>query len=97
MNQVAGKFAFLKPVEELRIWYGIVVSLWQIEFKTALLASVCELTKLSMAQATTITYGVKTGVSYTDLIWELLFFYKAQRSEMLFGFVKNCFKVFLSF
>ena len=26
MNQVAGKFAFLKPVEELRIWYGIAVS-----------------------------------------------------------------------
>ena len=25
MNQVAGKFAFLKP-EELCVWYGIVVS-----------------------------------------------------------------------
>ena len=29
MNQVAGKFAFLKPEEELHIWCGIVVSvLW---------------------------------------------------------------------
>ena len=26
MNQVAGKFAFLKPEEELCIWYGIAVS-----------------------------------------------------------------------
>ena len=26
MTQVAGKFAFLKPDEELLIWYGIVVS-----------------------------------------------------------------------
>ena len=26
MNQVAGKFAFLKPEEELHIWYGIGVS-----------------------------------------------------------------------
>ena len=56
MNQMAGKFAFLKPEEELRIWYGIVVSVRQIEFKTALLVSVCELPELGMAQATTITY-----------------------------------------
>ena len=29
MTQVAGKFAFLKPDEELLIWYGIAVSfLW---------------------------------------------------------------------
>ena len=26
MTQVAGKFAFLKPDEELLIWYGIAVS-----------------------------------------------------------------------
>ena len=26
MNQVAGKFAFLEPVEEFLIWYGIAVS-----------------------------------------------------------------------
>ena len=26
MNQVAGKFAFLKPEEELCIWYGMAVS-----------------------------------------------------------------------
>ena len=56
MNQVAGKFAFFKPVEELLIWYGIVVSVWQIEFETALTVSVCELPELGMAQATTIPY-----------------------------------------
>ena len=27
MNQVAGKFAFLKTEEELCIWYGIAVDL----------------------------------------------------------------------
>ena len=42
-------------------------------------------------------YSVKTGVSYTDLIWKLLFFYKGQKSEMLFVFVKNYLQVFLSF
>ena len=26
MTQVAGKFGFLKPDEELLIWYGILVS-----------------------------------------------------------------------
>ena len=56
MNQVAGMFAFLKPEEELCIWYGIVVSVIQIEFKTAFPVSVCELPELGMAQATTITY-----------------------------------------
>ena len=56
MNQVAGKFAFLKPVEELLIWYGIVVSVWQIELETALPVNVCEFPELSMAQATTMTY-----------------------------------------
>ena len=30
MNQVAGKFAFLKAEEELRIWYGIAVSVMTI-------------------------------------------------------------------
>ena len=30
MNQVAGKFAFLKTEEELRIWYGIAVSVTTI-------------------------------------------------------------------
>ena len=30
MNQVAGKFAFLKPVEEFLIWYGIAVSVTTI-------------------------------------------------------------------
>ena len=55
ITQEAGKFAYLKPDKELLIWYGIVVSVWQIEFETALLVSVCELSKLGMAQATTIT------------------------------------------
>ena len=54
MNQVAGKFTFLKP--ELYIWYGIVVNVRWIEFKTALPVSVCELPALSMVQATTTTY-----------------------------------------
>ena len=56
VNQVAGKFVFLKPEEELHVWYGLAVSVWQIELETALLVSVCELPELSMAQATTITY-----------------------------------------
>ena len=56
INQVAGKFAFLKPVEELHIWDGIAVSVWQIELEIALLVSVCKLPKLSIAQATTIPY-----------------------------------------
>ena len=56
MNQVTGEFAFFKPVDELHIWYGIVVSVWQTEFETALPVSVCELPELGMAQATTITY-----------------------------------------
>ena len=30
MTQVAGKFAFLKPDEELLIWYGIAVS-WNLD------------------------------------------------------------------
>ena len=59
MNQVAGKFAFLKPVEELHIWYGIAVSVttiwWHIR-ALEIVVSVCELPKLGMAQATTIPY-----------------------------------------
>ena len=56
MTQVAGKFAFLKPDEELLIWYGIAVSVWQIGFETALPVNVCELPELGMAQVTIITY-----------------------------------------
>ena len=55
-NQVAGMFAFLKPVEELHIWYGIAVSVWKIELEIALPVSVCELPELSIAQATTIPH-----------------------------------------
>ena len=56
MNKVAGKFAFLKPAEELHIWYGIAVSVWQIELEIALPISVCELPKLGIAWHSTSNY-----------------------------------------
>ena len=59
MNQVAGKFVFLKPVEEFLVWYGFAVSVTAIQWHICALeivVSVCEVPKLSMAQATTMPY-----------------------------------------
>ena len=59
VNQVAGKFAFLKPVEEFLLWYVIVVSattIWWHIHALEIVVSVCELLELGMAQATTMPY-----------------------------------------
>ena len=50
MTQVAGKFAFLKPDEELLIWYGIVVSYTTLSEPV----SVCELPELITSNCYTL-------------------------------------------